>query len=502
MGNDHQFNVSWKNIMKKNFVGIIAVTFFLSACSDDNVQTTTGTTNTLPPLPPLPLSAPNRFTADQDFVGIGPAFQYEAPSTSNLSTQTEYDDSLTVYSGSWRGARDGSISAGDAIEFIKSFRPEDGMGFVIPGFGDTQKTLRLSSGASVEQRKAVENALRMINAALPYDKRIKLGESITEEFNRGSVPDNEIHIHFTEGKTNDWPDDVEENGLGKAKINDQNIVVSGYALIDMDGIEEDDEDLQKMITRELLRAYGIVVHAEGGKFPDSNRLLSVSLPVFLSRDGEILLAIMNLSPGKDVSELTPNDLGEWDESTFHLLGTLDLNDGQVIEFGAGFRNGLGKPWAYGPVPATTLAKNPDLTGTATWSGYLLGFTKMGETVTGKAEIEINFRPDDPTGTAMFTNLEKWGIKTSPGTHDPDDDSRKWTYTNGSDEDDGMLEYSISIVKEGTYEGFVSDSHSDNDAGMVSGVFVGTEHEGAIGTVEHPDLSAGFGTTRNTETETP
>ena len=491
--------------MKKSIAGIVAVAFFLSACSNDNPQTNSSVDmpETLPPLPPLPLSATNRFTPDRDFVGIGPAFQDEAPSTSDLGTSNKYDDDFTVYSGSWRGPRDGSTSAGNIIEFIKSFRPEEEVGYVIPDFGDEPKTLRISSGASDEQIKAVENALRLINAALPFDKRIKLGPSIPAgEFDRVDVPEDEIHIHFTEGKTNDWPNDIEENGLGKAKINETTYVVeSGYALIDTDGIEGD-EDLQKIITRELLRAYGIVVHAGDDEYPDSDRLLSSSRPVFLSRDGETLLAIIttDLKPGTDVGELTPNDLGEWDESAFHLLGTLDLNNGQDIEFGAGYRNGLGKPWAYGPVPASTLEENTDLTGTATWSGYLLGFTKDGNTVTGMAEIEIDFMPDEPTGTALFTNLESWGIKTSPGTHDPDDNTRIWTYENADDStkniEDGMLEYSIKIVNEGEFEGFVSTTDGDEE-GMVSGVFVGTEHEGAVGTVEHPDLSAGFGTTRMT-----
>ncbi len=61
--------------------------------------------------------------------------------------------------------------------------------------------------------------------------------------------------------------------------------------------------------------------------------------------------------------------------------------------------------------------------------------------------------------------------------------------------DGDLGYTIAIVREGTIEGFVSTSSSGDDPGVISGAFVGSEHEGAIGTVEHPDLSAGFGATR-------
>ena len=490
---------SEKKLSEFSSVGIItAVALVLSACSggDNSQPTQSAQTETLSPLPPLPLSAPNSFTNNRKNIGIGPAFLRESPLTEYLSTKTEYDDTLMVHSGQWRGTNDGSTGAGNIINYIKSFKPEDGVGFVIPNYGTEQKTLRLSSDASKEEKQAVEHALRLINAALPWDKRIKLGTDF-DTFDRGNVPNGEIHIHFTEGKT-DWPSDVDENGLGKAKIDMDNVVLSGYALIDTEGIEEDEVDLQEIITRELLRAYGIVVHGEADKFPDSTRLLASNRPVYLSLDGETLLAITTLAPGTDVDKLTPTNLGSWEEIAFHLLGVLDLNSDQKIEFGAGFRNGLGKPWAFGPVPETTLAENEDLTDTsAKWSGYLLGFTADGYTVTGLAEIEIDFKPSKPSGTAEFTDLETWGMSasTSPGAKEG---GTPWT---GGITNTDELSYSIEIVREGDYEGFVSVSTRDetDDKGIVSGAFVGTAHEGTIGTVEHPDLSAGFGATRETET---
>ena len=324
--------------------------------------------------------------------------------------------------------------------------------------------------------------MRLINAALPFEKRIKLGSSISS-FDREDVPEGQIHVHFTEGKTDDWPAGEEGNGLGKAKIDASHVVLSGYALIDTDGVAEDNADLQAAITRELLRAYGIVVHAEDATFPDSTRLLSSAHPVYLSLDGETLLAITTLTPGTEVGDLTPTTLGSWDETTFHLLGELDIAEGQAIAFGAGFRNALGKPWGHGPVPETTLADNADLEGTATWEGYLLGFANDGNTVTGKAEIVINFTPRTPTGTASFTDLETWGITSHPGASG---DGTDWT--------GGDITYNIEIVKVGTFEGFKS---SPGNAGFseVSGAFVGSNHEGVVGTVERSDLSAGFGATR-------
>ncbi|MCY3675042.1 MAG: hypothetical protein OXH65_00685 [Paracoccaceae bacterium] len=463
---------------------IVAAAFILSACSDDNPPQTNNTPPagdnvTIPA--PLPLDVPNGFTSDGKTFGMGPAFSGQRPPKESLGTETEYDGTLTIHSGQWRGAGDGSAGAGDIISFIESFRPDGEDGFVIPDLG-SQKTLRIS-GATDEQKKAVENALRLINAALPFDKRIKLGPPVTT-FDRRGVPDNEIHIHFTEGKTGDWPVGEEGNGLGKAKVDASHVVLSGYALIDTDGVAEDNADLQGIITRELLRAYGIVVHAEDATFPDSTLLLSSAHPVYLSLYGETLLAITTLTPGTDVGDLSSVDLGNWNETAFHLLGELDLGEDQTIAFGAGFRNGLGKPWAHGPVPETTLADNADLTGTVTWLGYLLGFTNDGNTVTGEAEIEMNFTPDTPTGTAVFTGLETWGTTSHPGK---DGDGTTWS--------GGDISYPIEIVKEGTFEGFKSTTQNAGDLSEVSGAFVGREHEGAVGTVERSDLSAGFGAER-------
>ncbi len=461
-----------------SFVGIIvAAIFILSACSDSTPSSTPKDNSDGPPPLPLPLDVPNGFTTDRSSFGIGPAFSGQRPPKGYLRTKAEYNDTFTINSGEWRGT---SASAGDIINFIKSFDPDEEGGFVIPDFG-SQKTLRIY-GATDEQIKAVENSLRLINAALPHDKRIILGSSISGTFNRETVPDNEIHIYFTKGKTDDWPDNVEGNGLGKAKINASNIVLSGYALIDTDGIAEDN-DLQLIITRELLRAYGIVAHADANEFPDSTRWSSSALPIYLSLDGESLLAITSLQPGTEVGDLTSTDLGDWDETAFHLLGELEINTDQTIAFGAGFRNNLGRPWAHGPVPETTLGENTDLTGTATWSGYLLGFTNDGETLTGEVEIEINFVPRNPTGTAMFTNLETWGTTSHPGVANT-----------GTDWAGGDLTYNIEIVKEGTFEGFKSTTQG-NGLSEVSGAFVGKEHQGVVGTVERSDLSGGFGAKR-------
>ncbi len=203
-------------------------------------------------------------------------------------------------------------------------------------------------------------------------------------------------------------------------------------------------------------------------------------------EGEALLAEINLSPGMRLSDLTVDDLGPWDDDGFQLVGQAGPGgtDAGAMQFGAGYRNGLGRPWAYGPVPATRLRDSPELSGlrTATWVGSLLGFTGAGRPVAGDAEIGIDVT--SLQGWADFSDLESWTQETHPGAPGS---GRRWG--------DGDLGYTINVEPgEGT-EVFVSTHAPGDDPGVVTGVFAGARHEGAAGVLEHPDLSAAFGGTR-------
>ena len=79
------------------------------------------------------------------------------------------------------------------------------------------KTLRIDSAALASERRAVLAALRNINSSLPWEHRILLGPDISGRVATEDVPDDEIHIHFTDGKAL-WPEsdggDYEPNVLG------------------------------------------------------------------------------------------------------------------------------------------------------------------------------------------------------------------------------------------------------------------------------------------------
>ena len=143
-----------------------------------------------------------------------------------------------------------------------------------------------------------------------------------------------------------------------------------------------------------------------------------------------------------------------------------------VAFGVASLNGLLQPWASGPRPATNLADNQALSGSASWSGRLLGFTSDSESLAGAAGLTINLAT--LTGRIDFTGLEHWGVNAAPGAIGS---GQRWN--------DGDLRYGV-IVRGNS---FVQTS---GDAGEVTGMFFGPGHEGMGGVVERADMSAGFG----------
>ena len=466
------------------------------------------------PVPEAPPVAPHQaaeplpadVSVSGNHLGIGPAFANHGPDIDDLSAGTETArNGIRTRSGHWRESqgRDGSADAAEVVRFLKSFQTqayrESGPDsrLVIIDFGE-QKTLRIDSTASRRERSMVRAALSNINTALPWENRILLGPDILERLATEDIPDGEIHVHFTDGK-GDWPEDPEKDedegvrllGIGGANSKELT-VLSGFAYIDRTAVGRHDARMEFVITHELLHAYGIGAHVDPDAF--AGGLLVPRLPanldavprLYLTLDGEALLAEMRIDPGTPVADLTAADFGPWEDTGFHLLGWSEPGgvNADALKFGAGYRNDLGKPWAYGPVPATRLQDSPDLLGhrSATWRGSLLGFTGAGRTVSGDAEIGIDLRRLQ--GNADFIALESWTPETHPGAPGS---GRRWG--------DGDLGYTIEVRTEAGTEMFGSTFAAGDDPGVVTGAFVGTAHEGAAGVLEHPDLSAAFGALR-------
>ena len=373
-------------------------------------------------------------------------------------------------------------------------------GIVIPDVG-SPKTIYLSGfdGNDDEKeqvRETVLRAVRLLNTTLPYDKRILIP---TDLFATPSTNDDVISVDFR-GDDFEWPENVAySNGevevLGKAMVSvsgendDQYTVTSGMVYIDKEAFLADPVSLQVALTRQLLLAYGLVAHADADKYPQSNAWKGTN--IYTDLEGEVLLAVvMNEALQQVQIGSLPTNFA-WDTNATHVRGQLDIDgDGgsQTVEFGAGFLNGLAKPWAIGSIPPTTLDETFEGETSATWNGHLLGFNGDGKVVTGKAAITIDdFTSTTENGTAEFTGFETWDNFQENG--------RTKDITSPITE----INYDIKIVnggKDSDYrQGFVN---TNVGAGDLSGVFVGEKHEGVIGSLERSEFSAAFGAKLETD----
>ncbi len=498
---------------------VIAAILMLSACGGGGGPSTVGGEGATPPVPapaPVPPSPPPHplakplpaeirvpYRSSGGRVGIGPAFASERPALDDLETKSRRG-TIEVGSGRWRDplGRDGSASAAEVVRFLRSFQThqdrEGGGDLVFVDFG-AQKTLRIDSTALASERRAVLAALRNIHTSLPWGRRILLGPDIAERLATEDIPEDEIHVHFTDGKEL-WPTDEEGDaygpnvlGLGGSNVyRDRSRILGGYALFDREAIGRGNARMEFVVTHEILHAWGMGAHVDPHAYPNAvlvpfvPRNLNKVPRLWLTVEGEAQLAETVLVPGTRVSDLTVADFGPWEDEGFHLVGQAGLgeSDAEAMQFGAGYRNGVGRPWAWGPVPVTRMRNNPEISGrrTATWAGSLLGFTGAGRPVAGGAEIGIEVA--SLQGRADFTELESWDPETHPGAPGS---GRRWG--------DGDLGYTIAVRTEAGTEVFVSTFAAGDDPGMVTGAFVGAHHEGASGVLEHPDLSAAFGAAR-------
>jgi len=383
--------------------------------------------------------------------------------------------------------------------------------------------VRVAEGTGAEFVEYTERAVRLINAALPYEKRILFsGNSAPPHTVLGDVPDGEIFVDFTPWE--DWNDPGRR--YGEARWSGRNVVerravhiwrdseslrtawewnpITGrFERLVLAGRVEDtdtvfkafsDDYVVRTVARLLLQGLGLVRAVDPASFPDSimnltdrqkriirlpdgrsaslNERIYVPGHILYPLDREALLAAYNrFQPGTLPEDLSPESLGTWGNTSFHIRGALHSGSGQV-SFGVASRNGLAQPWASGPAPSSNLADNTALSGTGTWNGALLGMTRSGETVAGAARLAVDLTTLD--GQLDFTNLERWGAEAAPGTAGT-----------GTTWGDGDLGYSIRVDGNGFTE-------TGGDHGEVTGVFFGTSHRGMGGVVERNDLAASFG----------
>ena len=355
---------------------ILAAALLLSSCGGGG-GLPLGGDSAPPPIPsppPHPVAKPLPAEVDVSsngrHVGIGPAFANERPRINDLETRSRRE-TFDVRSGRWRDphGRDGSASAQEVVRFLRSFQTqherEVGGDLVFVDFG-AQKTLRIGSTARASERRVTIAALRNINTSLPWRHRILLGPDISERLATEDIPEDEIHIHFTDGKAL-WPEDEEGEayepnvlGIGGANFDREAYrALGGFSYIDRQAIGRGDARMEFVVTHELLHAWGMGAHVVPTAYPDAvlvpavPRNLNEVPRLWLTLEGEALLAEIKIAPGTRVSGLTVADLGPWDEDGFHLLGQTSLGgtNADIVQFGTGYRNGLGRaPGPGGPCP--------------------------------------------------------------------------------------------------------------------------------------------------------
>ena len=354
--------------------------------------------------------------------------------------------------------------------------------------------VRLADGTSYEHSRYVVRALQIINSALPHGWKMRIDDEPVSVGMRkdGRWPDRgEIVVEFARvpesesGATfrvhADWTGDEPRNIGG-------DILIDPYSAW-KDTLDVHNHELASTRLDQEQITIGILVHeilhglggahlgmldgewASRSNMGKSHDFIGTPGHILYMWDREALLAAYSrLEPGTQPEDIDEN-LGPWSDTSLHIKGDFAITDGEVA-FGAAHRNGFVSPWANGPTPSAYLAGNAAPSGSARWSGRLLGLTPNAEAVGGAAGLTVRLETLD--GDLDFTGLESWSPNASPGAVGT---GMRWQ--------SGRLHYDIG-VRGNTFV------QTGGDAGTVTGVFFGRSHEGMGGVLERPDLSAGFG----------
>ncbi len=336
----------------------------------------------------------------------------------------------------------------------------------------------LDSRITKHERAAAYHAVSVINNSLPFDQHIRIEENFVTDARTVSledVPHNSILIAWhREGGAASYADssynfvyDEGQNRWEKRGLNAGRIRMFH------------EPDNGQVLLHELLHALGLHAHPSSDEFPTSQLSDYPNAQIEpLSRLDEVEASAVQtlytkLGPFTEPEELSAGSLGQWDRQTTVFSGQIALDTNEVVEFGVTTHNDLSRPWTRNDLfnghAAVPLLDNPELKGTVTWDGGLVGVTPTQAYVQGDTSIDVNM--NTLTGTASFTGLEFWdGAKTG----------MQWNT--------GELEYGITV------NGMLLRS-TGGDAGTVNGLFYGYEHNTVGGTLERADLTGAFGAVR-------
>ena len=335
---------------------------------------------------------------------------------------------------------------------------------------DAAPVVRYVEGATPGQVDELVRSVQILNANLPRDFQLAVSSTPVSAAAEAGVdvanmPPGQILVEFA--ARDEW-----EIGFtpgpevgGWALFRTVNSVITTARV----WLAPDSNQLGTGI-HELVHALGRD-HPDPARFPDTimlRRANGTEGYVLHPLDREALLAVYGTLDAGDTSAAIATDLGPWADESIHVRG--DLGD---LAFGAARRDGLVQPWALGPRPGLDLEDNPQLSGSASWDGRLLGFTPAGASVAGAAGLAVDL--GTLRGALDFTGLESWS--GAPGLA-----------STGATWGDGDLNYTVGVTGN-------TFARTGGDTGTVTGAFFGAGHEGMGGTLVRDDLAAGFAGTR-------
>lgn len=468
-------------------VSIVAscLLFLLAACGGGGSGGSGSPSAFMPPVviepDPPPVQEPEQ-------APIPPSFSLHE---SNHQTIIDHNNAIIRY---------GEIPNGISGSKVKDFLHVMNGGVV---FRHTDSPLiSLAEGTTDHQQQYAEEAIALVNAALPYDFKIRLSSGRVPARQRANVPNGQIYLEFAPRQEWQLLSGSSGTAVGTTQYSmfrihpdrPEEARFSSQIWIDSDWLEgtlpsapSNGRDrrgaIPILLSHELLHAMGFTSHVPdelplrfisimmGNQLPrisegadEPKRILSP-----LDRDG--LLALYGRLNVGD----SPNDLGPWNTTATRIRGDRHITGDQWVSFGAETRNSFVSPWAAGPPPNMALEANTALSGNVSWSGQAVGFTMNKEALMGNVGLTINL--STLTGDLEFDGLEYWTPDTAPGH-----------VGSGIIWNDGDLAYSVRVFGN-TFQ------RTSGDEGIVTGSFYGSNHEAMGGTLDHPDMAVGFGGVR-------